>query len=76
MNIWLNIATRFMHIIQSESLARGPKLLSMYRSKSAGFSFVNNGKQVHLKHARRHFERNFVKDMHHRCVPPRNWLKS
>ena len=29
------------------------------QSNSAGFSFVNTGRQVHLKHARRHFERNF-----------------
>jgi len=41
-----------------------------------GFSFVNTGKQVHLKHARRHFERNLVKDVHHRSVASRNWLKS
>jgi len=29
------------------------------QSNSAGFSFVNTGKQVHLKHARRHFEAEF-----------------
>jgi len=43
---------------------------------SAGFWFVNTSKQVHLKHARRHFERNLVKDVHHRSVASRNWLKS
>ena len=45
------------------------------QSNSAGFSFVNTGKQVHLKHARRHFERNLVKDVHLRSFPSRNWLK-
>ena len=45
------------------------------QSSSAGFSFVNTGKQVHLKHARRHFERNLLKDVHHRSVASRNWLK-
>ena len=90
--------------IQGKSLARGPKLLSMYTIEqrgfatiyiyrvslsleapnyclclewnSAGFSFVNTGKQVHLKDARWHFERNLVKDVHHRSVASRNWLKS
>jgi len=46
------------------------------QSNSVDFSFVNTGKQVHLKHARWHFERNLVKDVHHRIVPSRNWLKS
>jgi len=36
-----------------------------------GFSFVNTGKQVHLKHAKRNFEQNFVKDVHHRSVASR-----
>jgi len=45
------------------------------QSNSAGFSFVNTDKQVHLKHARRHFERNLVKDVYHRSVPSWNWLK-
>ena len=40
------------------------------QSNSAGFSFVNSGK----KHARLHFERNLVKDVHHRSVASRNWL--
>jgi len=46
------------------------------QSNSAGFSFVNTGKQVHLKHAGWHFVRNLVKDVHHRSVASRNWLKS
>jgi len=33
------------------------------QSYSVGVSFLNTGKQVHLKHARRHFERNSVKDV-------------
>jgi len=53
-----------------------PNYCLCIKSKSAGFSFVNTGKQLHLKHARRHFERNLVKDVHHRSVPSRNWLKS
>ena len=43
---------------------------------SAGFSFVNTGKQVPLKYARRHFKWNLLKDVHHRSVASRNWLKS
>ena len=53
-----------------------PNYCLSIQSNSAGFSFVNTGKQVHLKHARRHFERNLVKDVHHRSVPSKNWLKS
>ena len=53
-----------------------PNYCLCIRSNSAGFSFVNTGKQVHLKHARRHFERNLVKDMHRRSVASRNWLES
>ena len=49
-----------------------PNYCLCVQSNSAGFSFVNTGKQVHLKHARRHFERNLVKDVHHRIVASRN----
>ena len=49
-----------------------PNYCQCIQSNSAGFSFVNTGRQVHLKHARRHFERNLVKDVHHRSVPSRN----
>ena len=52
-----------------------PNYCLCIQSISAGFSFVYTGKQVHLKHARRHFERNLVKDVHHRSVASRNWLK-
>ena len=41
-----------------------PNYCLCIQSNSAGFSFVNIGRQVHLKHARRHFERNLVKDVH------------
>jgi len=44
-----------------------PNYCLCIQSNSAGFSFVNTGKQVHLKHARRYFERNLMKDVHHRC---------
>ena len=40
-----------------------PNYCLCIQSNSASFSFVNTGKQVHLKHARRHFERNLVKDV-------------
>ena len=53
-----------------------PNYCLCIQSNSAGFSFVNTGKRVHIKHARRHFERNLVKDVHHRSVESRNWLKS
>jgi len=53
-----------------------PNYCLSIQSNSAGFSFVKTGRQVHLKHARRHFERNLVKDVHHRSVASRNWLKS
>ena len=53
-----------------------PNYCLCIQSNSAGFSFVNTGKHVHLKHARRHFERNLAKDVHHRSVAYRNWLKS
>jgi len=53
-----------------------PNYCLCIQSNSAGFSFVNTGKQVHLKHARWHFEWNLVKDVHHRSVDSRNWLKS
>jgi len=53
-----------------------PNYCLCIQSNRAGFSFVNTGKQVHLKHARRHFERNLVKDVHHRSVASRNWFKS
>ena len=52
------------------------KILSSIQSNNAVFSFVNTGRQVHLQHARWHFERNLVKDVHHRSVESRNWLKS
>ena len=53
-----------------------PNYCLCIQSNSTGFSFVNTGKQVHLKHARRHIERNFVKDVHHRSVASGNWLRS
>jgi len=53
-----------------------PNYCLCIQSNSASFSFVNTDKQVHLKHAKRHFERNLVKDVHHRSVASRNWLKS
>jgi len=53
-----------------------PNYCLCIQSNSAGFSLVNTGKRVHLKHARRHFEWNLVKDVHRRSVASRNWLKS
>jgi len=48
-----------------------PNYCLCIQSNSVGFSFVNTGKQVYLKHARRHFERNLVKYVHHRRVASR-----
>ena len=62
-------------IFSTEEL-EAPNCCLCIQSNSAGFSFINTGKQVHLKHARRHFERNLVKDVYHRSVASRNWLKS
>jgi len=51
--------------IQGESLARGPKLLSVYTVEQRGFLLRKYWQTGHLKHARRH-----------RSVASRNWLKS
>ena len=53
-----------------------PNYCLCIQSNSRGFLSVNTGKQVNLKHTRRHFERNLLKDLHHRNVASRNWLKS
>jgi len=63
-------------IIQGESVARGGKLLSMYTVEQRRFLFVYTGGDVHLKHGRRHFQRNLLKDVHRRSAASRNWLKS
>ena len=64
------------HYIYRVSLSlEAPNYCLCIQSNSGGFSFVNTGKQVHLKHARWHFERNLVKDMHRPSAAPRNWLK-
>ena len=53
-------STTFTQNIQGDSLARGPKILSIYtQSNSAGFSFVNTGKQFRLKHAQTAFRTEF-----------------
>ena len=67
----------YIYILYRVSLSlEAPNYCLCIQPNSAGFSFVNTGKQVHLKYARRHFERNLVKDVHHRSVPFRNLLKS
>ena len=53
-----------------------PNYFLFIQSNSVGFSFVITSKQVHLKHARWHFEWNLVKDMHHRTFASKNWFKS
>jgi len=63
-------------LVQGELSLEAPNYCLCIQSNSAGFSFVNTSKHVHLKHARRNFERNLVKDVHHRSVASRNWLKS
>jgi len=64
------------YIYRASLLLVAPNYCLCIQSNSAVFSFVNTGKQVNLKHARRNFERNLVKDVHHRSVASRNWLKS
>jgi len=73
-----NISTKNIQLLDIYRVSlslEAPNHCLCIQSNSAGFSFVNTDKQVHLKHARRHFERNLVKDVHHRSVPPRNWFK-
>ena len=53
-------------------LLEAPNYCLCIQSNSTGFSLVNNGKQVHLKQARRHFERYLAKDVHNRSVASRN----
>ena len=62
--------TCFLHKVSLSLDA--PNYCLCIQSNSAGFSFVNTGRQVHLKHARWHFERFLVKDVHHRSVASRN----
>ena len=67
----------FLYLKYKVSLSlEAPNYCLCIQPNSVSFSFVNTGKQVHLKDARRHFERNLVKDVHHRSVASRNWLKS
>jgi len=68
--------TKAQHIHRVSLPLEAPDYCQCIQSNSSVFSFVNTGKQVHLKHTRRHFERNLVKDMHHRSVASRKWLKS
>jgi len=77
-----HVVRRSLHHMRTQYIYRVslslevPNRCLCIQSNNAGFSFVNTDKQVHLKHARRHFERNLVKDVHHRSVASRNWLKS
>jgi len=64
----------YLHL-EGDSLARGPKLLSMYTVEQRWFLVRKYWQTGSLEHARRHFERNLVKDVHHRSVVSRNWLK-
>jgi len=57
-----------MQIYRVSLSLKAPNYCLCIQSNSAGFSFVNTGKQVHLKHARRYFEWYLVKDVHHRSV--------
>jgi len=68
--------TFLIHIYSVSLSLEAPKYCQCIQSNSVGFSFVNTGKQVHLKHARRHFERNLVKDVHHRSVSIQKLVKN
>ena len=48
-----------MYLYSVSLSLEAPNFCLCIQSKSSGFSFVNTGKKVHLKHARRHFERKF-----------------
>ena len=72
----LNLFNLIVFIIQDESLARGPKLLFMYTVEQRGVLVLKYWQTGSFKACRRHFERNLVKDVHHRNVASRNWLKS
>jgi len=64
-----------VYIYRGSLSLEAPNYCLCIQSNSAGFSFVNTGKQVHLKHARLHFEQNLVKEVHHRSVASRNAFK-
>ena len=66
----------FYGLYRMSLILEAPNYCPCIQSNSAGFSFVNTGKQFHLKHVRRHYERNLLKDVHHRNVASRIWLKS
>ena len=65
------LRTKRIRVIRVILSLEAPNYCLCIQSNSARFLFVNTGKQVHLKHARRHFERNLVKDVHHRIVASR-----
>ena len=48
----------------------------MYTVEEHGFLIRKYWQTGLIKHARWHFERNLVKDVHHRSAAFRNWLKS
>jgi len=63
------------HFIQGESLARGPKLLSIYTVKQRGFLVHKYWRTGSFKACQTAFWTEFGEDVHHQSVPSRNWLK-
>ena len=61
--------------VQGESLAGDPKLLSMYRAEQRGFLVRKCWQTGSFIACQTALERNLVKDVHHRSVASRNWLK-
>ena len=68
------LCSAFPHLDSCESNAAWVKMYTVEQHVFLVRKYT--GKQVHLKHTRRHFERNLVKDVHHRSVASRNWLQS
>jgi len=62
--------------IQDDSVARGPKLLSMYTVEQRGFLVRKYWQTGLFKACQTTFRTEFVKGVHHRSVASRNWLKS
>jgi len=61
----LNLVNEWIYFIAKYRVSlslEAPNYCLRIRSKNAGFSFVNTGKQVHLKLSRWHFKRNLVKE--------------
>ena len=64
-----------MHNIHDDSVARGPKLLFVYTVEQREFLFRKYWQTGSFKACQTAFRMEMVKDVHHRSVASRNWLK-